>query len=194
MPGVRSIAMKSIRTTILTSYRNRSGALWGPIFLKKLIIIHPRKKKFKSKWCRILFKYWSCTNTFSFFLNNKQKLHGGPCTSSRLQPPPKFIYINIFWTYIIFTKTYDNYHVSKPVLWQLMIYFCPVHSLIRLYFHWCNVFIHARTFFTLAGTILYQLWSPSFTVINEVWQRANRAVVTNNWAMIIEVMLIEGFL
>ena len=30
MPGVRSIAMKSIRNTILTSERNRSWAPWGP--------------------------------------------------------------------------------------------------------------------------------------------------------------------
>ena len=39
MPGVRSIAMKSIRTTILTLKRNRSGAPLGPGFVKKLLFI-----------------------------------------------------------------------------------------------------------------------------------------------------------
>ena len=36
--------------------------------------------------------------------------------------------------------------------------------------------------------------APIFTIITEVWHRANRAVVTNNSTVIIEVMLIEGFL
>ena len=39
MPGIRSIAMKSIRTTILTSKRNRSWAPRGPPFVKCLIFI-----------------------------------------------------------------------------------------------------------------------------------------------------------
>ena len=39
MPGVRSIAMKSIGTTILTSYRNRSRSPVAPFFLKFLLFI-----------------------------------------------------------------------------------------------------------------------------------------------------------
>ena len=39
MPVVRSIAMKSIRTTILTSYRNRREAPWVPRFQKFLLFI-----------------------------------------------------------------------------------------------------------------------------------------------------------
>ena len=39
MPGVRSIAMKSIRTTILASQRNGSGAPLGPLFVKFLLFI-----------------------------------------------------------------------------------------------------------------------------------------------------------
>ena len=35
---------------------------------------------------------------------------------------------------------------------------------------------------------------PIFTVITEVWPPANRAVVRNNLTVIIEVVLIEGFL
>ena len=49
--------------------------------------------------------------------------------------------------------------------------------------------IHARTLFTLADTI-----TPMFTVITEVWPRANRAVATNNSPVIIKVVLIEGLL
>ena len=49
-------------------------------------------------------------------------------------------------------------------------------------------------FFTLADTILYLLWATIFTVITEVWPHANRAMVTNNMTMIIEVMLIKCFL
>ena len=42
MSGVDSIAI-SVRTIILTSYKNTSRASWGPLFVKK-IIIHTRKK------------------------------------------------------------------------------------------------------------------------------------------------------
>ena len=35
---------------------------------------------------------------FYSFLNNKQKMYGGPCTSRPLCTPAKFIYIDIFWT------------------------------------------------------------------------------------------------
>ena len=46
--------------------------------------------------------------------------------------------------------------------------------------------------------ILYPLPAPIFTVITEVWPRANRAVVTNNSTVrikvvLIEVVLIKGF-
>ena len=44
-------------------------------------------------------------------------------------------------------------------------------------------------FFTLADMI-----TQIFTMITEVWPRANRAIVTNNSTMIIEVMLIEALL
>ena len=72
------------------------------------------------------------------------------------------------------------------------------HSYV-FYSNGCNVFIHARTYFTLADTILYPWQAPIFTVITEVWPRANQAMVTNNLIVIIEVvqikvMLIEGFL
>ena len=56
------------------------------------------------------------------------------------------------------------------------------------------MYLHAGTFCTLSDTILYPLRAPIFTVITEVWVRANRAVVTNNLTVIIEVELIECFL
>ena len=39
--------------------------------------------------------------------------------------------------------------------------------------------------------VLYTLW---YEVHSEIWPRANRAVVTNNSTMVIEIVLIEGFL
>ena len=56
------------------------------------------------------------------------------------------------------------------------------------------MYLHARTFCTYSDTILYPLRAPMFTVITEVWPRANRAVVRNNLTVIIEVVLIKGFL
>ena len=56
------------------------------------------------------------------------------------------------------------------------------------------MYLHARTFCTLSDMILFLLRAPIFTVITEVWPRANWAMVTNNLTMIIEVVLIEGFL
>ena len=50
------------------------------------------------------------------------------------------------------------------------------------YSHGCNKFLNAITFFTLTDTI-----APIFTVITEVWRRANRAVVTNNSTVITKV-------
>ena len=85
----------------------------------------------------------------------------------------------------------------KPVLSQcIQSGFVTVDDFIALYTrsyifysHGCNVFIHARTFFTLTDMI-----TPFFTLITEVWLRANRADVTNNLTMIIEVVVIERFL
>ena len=57
------------------------------------------------------------------------------------------------------------------------------------YSHECNKFLHAIIFFTLTDMIV-----PIFTVITEVWPRANRVVVTNNSTAIIEVMLIGAML
>ena len=51
------------------------------------------------------------------------------------------------------------------------------------------MYLHARMFCTLSDTILYPLRAPIFTMITEVWPRANRAVVTNNLTVIIEVVL-----
>ena len=65
--------------------------------------------------------------------------------------------------------------------------------------HVCAMYLHARTFCTLSDMILYSLWAPIFFMITEGWPRANRAMVTNNLTLIIEVVLIdvvliEGFL
>ena len=89
----------------------------------------------------------------------------------------------------------------KPVLSQCsQTGFVTVDDFIALYTcshvfysHGYNKFLHERTFFTLV-TI-----APIFTMITEVWPRANRAVVTNNSTVISEVVLIkavliEGFL
>ena len=56
------------------------------------------------------------------------------------------------------------------------------------------MYLHARKFCTLSDTFLCPLRATIFTVINEVWPRANWAVVTNNLTVIIEVVLIKGFL
>ena len=56
------------------------------------------------------------------------------------------------------------------------------------------MYLRARTFYTLCDRILYPLQAPIFTVITKVWNRANRAIATNNLTVIIEVVLIEGFL
>ena len=60
------------------------------------------------------------------------------------------------------------------------------------------MYLRARTFCTLSGTILHPLQALIFTAITEVWPHANRALVTNNFTVIIEVLLIkvvliEGF-
>ena len=90
----------------------------------------------------------------------------------------------------------------KPVLSQCsQTSFVTVDDFIALYTrsyvffsHGRSVFIHARTFFTLTDRI-----TPIFTMITEVWPSANRALVTNNLIVLIEfvlieAMLIEGFL
>ena len=53
------------------------------------------------------------------------------------------------------------------------------------------MYLHARTFCTLSDMILYPWWAPIFTVITDSWPHANRAMVTNNSTVIIEVMLIN---
>ena len=88
-------------------------------------------------------------------------------------------------------------HSLKPVLSLCsQTSFVTVDDFIALYScsyvfysHGCNKFLLARTFFTLTDMI-----APIFTLITEVCPRANRAVVTNNSAVIIEVMLIEAVL
>ena len=78
----------------------------------------------------------------------------------------------------------------KPVLSQCsQTGFVTVYDFISLYTrsyifypHGCNKFLHARTFFTLADTI-----APIFTVLTQVWPRANWAMVTNNVTMLTEV-------
>ena len=49
MPGVRSIAMISINTIILTPYKNLELGPSAPHFLTFVLINHPRKKIIKSK-------------------------------------------------------------------------------------------------------------------------------------------------
>ena len=106
-----------------------------------------------------------------------------------------------------------------PLVWCIYTPECSVHLLIHL-FPWvqcictckniiytrCTTYIpmsamylHARTFCTLSDMILCSLRASIFTVITEVYLRANRAVVTNNLTVIIEVvlikvMLLEGFM
>ena len=71
----------------------------------------------------------------------------------------------------------------KPVLSQSnQTSFVTVDDFIAMYTcsfifypHGCNKFLHARKIFTLADTI-----APIFTLVSEVWPRANQARVTNN--------------
>ena len=88
-----------------------------------------------------------------------------------------------------------------------------LHLLIPLLFPWMRCILHARmfctpthtssipmsamyarTFFTLADTILCSLRAAIFTVITKVWPHANRTVVTNNLTVIMKAILIEVFL
>ena len=55
-----------------------------------------------------------------------------------------------------------------------------------------NVFTRKNVLYTLWYNL--PLWAPIFTVITEVWPRANLAVFTNNLIVIIEVVLIEVLL
>ena len=68
-----------------------------------------------------------------------------------------------------------------------------VHSLIRLLYPWVRC-VYMQECSVLSDTILYPLQAPIFTMTTEVWPHANRAVVTNNLIVIIEVMLIQDFL
>ena len=95
-----------------------------------------------------------------------------------------------------------QYQSLKLVLsWCSQSGFVAVDDFIALYTrsyifysHGCNVFIHERKFFALADTILYPLRAIIFTVMTEVWPRANRAIFTNNLTVIIEVVLIKAVL
>ena len=92
-----------------------------------------------------------------------------------------------FYMQIMFFTLADTTFIPMNVMYSHARMFCTRSYI--LYSHGCNKFLYARTFFTLADTI-----ALIFTVIMEVWPRANRAVVTNNSPVIIEVVLIEGFL
>ena len=65
------------------------------------------------------------------------------------------------------------------------------------------MYLHARMFCTPVDTtsipmgamyLLIPIASTNFTVITEVWPLADRAVVTNNSTVILEVVLIEAVL
>ena len=81
-------------------------------------------------------------------------------------------------------------HSLKPALSQCsQNVFVAVDDFIALYTpsyvfysHGCNKFLHSRTIFTLADTI-----APIFTMLTDVWPRANRAMVANNWTVLTEV-------
>ena len=57
----------------------------------------------------------------------------------------------------------------------------------------CKIKFLLRLEFTPTGQI-FNLQAPIFIMITEVWPHANQAMVTNNSTVIIEVVLIEGFL
>ena len=107
----------------------------------------------------------------------------------------------------------DNTAIHKGAMYLHARMFCTLAHV--FYSHGCNVFIqvrmfftlpdttsipigamylHARTFCPLSDTILYPLQAPIFTVITEVWPHANWSLVTNDSTVIVELMLIEGFL
>ena len=89
----------------------------------------------------------------------------------------------------------------KPVLSQCcrtgfvtVDYFIALYTRSYIFYsHGCNVFIHARTFFTLPDMII-PIVGTNFSRDIRSLACASRAVVTNNSTMIIEVVLIEGFL
>ena len=85
-------------------------------------------------------------------------------------------------------------HCSKTGFVTVNVFIALYTLSYVFYSHGCNVFILARTFFTLADTI-----SPIYTMITKVWPRVNRGLVKNNLTVIIVVVLIkavliEGFL
>ena len=68
--------------------------MW-PLFVKLLLFILG-KKKVNQNDVEFDFSICHALALFPFFLYNKQKMYGGICTS--LPYPPKFMYIDIFWT------------------------------------------------------------------------------------------------
>ena len=84
----------------------------------------------------------------------------------------------------------------KPVLNQCsQTCFVIVDDFIALYTrsyvfysHGCNKFLHARTFFcTRCWYDPTNFYRPIFTLLTEVWPRANRDMVTNNSTVLTEV-------
>ena len=57
----------------------------------------------------------------------------------------------------------------------------------------CKITFLLRQEFSPAVSI-FTLWAPIFTVITEVWPRANQAMVTNKSTVIFKVMLIDAML
>ena len=93
MPGVRSIAMKLIELLY-------PGASFSYFFYYSSY-----EKKIKSKWCRIWFKYRSCSFTFWFFWIINKK-----CIVEYVRPPiPPKIHI---YRYILDIKHYFH-QISK---------------------------------------------------------------------------------
>ena len=66
------------------------GPPWAPFHI--FFIIHPRKKNVNQNDVELDFSIGHALVLFQFFLNNKQKMYGGICTSP--WNPPE---IHIFW-------------------------------------------------------------------------------------------------
>ena len=88
---------------------------------------------------------------------------------------------------ILNTRSHDFYTCGWDVFTGKNVLYISSYN---FYTSGCNVFT-CKNVCTLSDTILYPLRAPIFTMITKVWARANRAVVTNNLTVIIEVMLIK---
>ena len=77
--------------------------IYEPPFLNFFIIDH--RKKINQNDVEFDLSIGHALPLFSDFLNNRQKMYSGPCTSP--PSPPKFIYIGIFiYLYILHIKHY----------------------------------------------------------------------------------------